>query len=124
MEPQIKSFSYRDRAKFGPDRFHAEVVFSTENQKAVLACFQPGQFIPVHTPGVDLTLVVLEGEGRVVAGEQEIGVAPGQVVTIPAGIKRGVFAKTQMVALHVVSPPPSEADHQEVHTGLMKKSPR
>jgi hypothetical protein len=37
--------------------------------KAVLTCLEPGQFIPVHSAGVDLALLVLEGDGQIVAGD-------------------------------------------------------
>lgn len=65
-----------------------------------------------------MVLLVLEGEGRVVAGEQEEAAHPGATVFVPAGEMRGLKAQTRMVALHVVSPPPTEADHMEVAARL------
>lgn len=112
--------SYRDRAAFAKDRFNPVVVSATERVRVVLVCCEPGQFIPVHQPGVDLTFVILEGEGRLVAGAQEEHVSPGAVAFIPAGEARGLKAETRLVALHVVTPPPTEADHAGVAEKLKR----
>jgi hypothetical protein len=42
------------------------------------------------------------------------------VIVVPAGEQRGVKADTRMVALHVVSPPPTEADHVQVQAGFQR----
>ncbi|HEY7388781.1 MAG TPA: cupin domain-containing protein [Bryobacteraceae bacterium] len=110
--------SYRGAAAFRPERFNPITVAASTHMKVVITCLEPGQFIPVHRPGVDMVLLVLEGEGRVVAGEQEEAAHPGATVFVPAGEMRGLKAQTRMVALHVVSPPPTEADHMEVAARL------
>ncbi len=69
-----------------------------------------------------MVLLVLEGEGRVVAGGQEQAAGPGTIVFGPAGEARGVKAETRLVALHVVSPPPTEKDHVEVMARLKEGS--
>ena len=86
--------------------------------KAVLTCLEPGQFIPAHRPGVDMLLIVLEGEGQLIAGDQQEAAGPGTVVFVPAGEARGVKATSRLVALHIVSPPPTEKDHAEVMARL------
>ena len=106
--------SYRDAVAFRPEKFNPVVLAGSTHMKAVLTCFEPGQFIPVHRPGVDMLLLVLEGEGRVVAGEREEAARPGTTIFVPAGEARGLKADTRIVALHVVSPPPTDADHAEV----------
>ena len=106
--------SYRDRVVFRPEKFNPIPIAGSPRLKTVLTCLEPGQFIPVHRPGVDMLLVVLEGEGRVVAGEREESAGPGVTIFVPAGEARGLKASTRLVALHVVSPPPGEADHQEM----------
>ena len=113
---------YHGAATFQAGRFSPVALGQTERVKVVLTCFEPGQHIPVHSPGVDMTLVVLEGEGTVVAGDQEAEVGPGAIVIVPAGAARGVKARTRLVAVHLVSPPPTEADHAEVQTKLQQGS--
>jgi quercetin dioxygenase-like cupin family protein len=73
------------------------------------ACFEPGQFIPVHQPSVDLTVIVLEGAGALVAGGREERIAPGAIAFIPAGEARGIRAETRLILMHVVTPPPTDA---------------
>ncbi len=110
--------SYRDAVAFQPDRFNPVPVACGAHMKAVLTCLEPGQFIPVHSPGVDMTLIVLEGEGEVVAGESREAIGPGAVVFVPAGEARGIKAGDRFVAVHVVGPPPTEKDHFEVMARL------
>lgn len=100
--------------QFDADRFRPVPLVQNERLKVQLVCFKPGQHIPLHTPGVDLVLTVLEGHGLVIAGEKESVVGPGSVIFVPAGVARGVRAHTRLVALAVVSPPPTAADHVEV----------
>ena len=110
--------SYHDAVTFRPERFNPVLVAAGAHMKAVLTCLEPGQFIPVHTPGVDMALLVLEGDGQIVAGDVQEAIHPGAVVFVPAREARGVKAETRLVALHLVSPPPTEKDHFEVMAKL------
>lgn len=110
--------SSQQAAAFRGERFDPVVIAGNERVKVILACFEPEQFIPVHQPGVDLTLCVLEGEGTLVAGEREEQIRPGVIAFIPAGEARGIKAATRLVLLHVVTPPPTDADHSQVAAGL------
>ena len=119
MEPTILS-DYRAYTRFAAERFSPVPLAQTDGLKVVLTCFEAGQFIPVHAPGVDMVLVILEGVGTVVAGQTECSVSPGSIVVVPAGESRGVKASTRLVAVHVVSPPPAESDHAAVQEGLKR----
>lgn len=114
--------SYKDIAAFRPERFNPVVFAGDERTRVIVASFEPGQFIPEHRPGVDLTLYVIEGEGSIVAGDREERVGPGSLVFVGAGEARGVKAVTRLVILHVVSPIPTEADHAEVAAGFQRGS--
>lgn len=114
--------SYQQAAAFIEQRFNPVVLTENERVKVVLACFEPGQFIPVHQPNVDLTLTILEGEALVAAGEQETRLGPGSLVFVPAGEARGIKAENRLVILHVVTPPPTFEDHTEVMAGLKRGS--
>ncbi len=111
---------YQQAVAFRPDKFNAIALAQNERVKVILACFEPGQFIPVHKPGVDLTLVVMEGAGKLVAGDQEQEIGPGSIAFIPAGEARGIQAKSRLVLMHIVSPPPTDADHVQVAAGLQQ----
>ncbi len=67
--------AYQDSIAFRPERFNPVVLAENPRVKVILVCLEPGQFIPVHRPGVDMALVVLEGEGLLVAGDRESEVA-------------------------------------------------
>ncbi len=110
--------SYQEAAAFRADQFMPVPIAGNERGRVVLICFEPGQFIPVHHPEVDMTLVILEGEGGLVAGDQEQPFRAGTIAFIPAGENRGVKAESRVVAVHVVSPPPTSDDHAQVVAGL------
>lgn len=112
--------SYKQTAAFRPEKFNPLVIAQNERVKVIEACFEPGQFIPVHQPGVDLTLLVLEGNGALVADGREHRIAPGALAFIPAGEARGIKAETRLIVLHVVTPPPNDADHAQVVAGIAK----
>ena len=103
---------------FNDNRFAPNVVFNSPGVKVVLAYFKPGQFIPVHAPAVNVILYILEGEAEVVAGDERLTVAKDDLVVVPEGLKRGVKALSELTLLHVVQPPPSAEDHNEVHAKL------
>jgi quercetin dioxygenase-like cupin family protein len=104
-----------DLKSLNDKKFNPKVIYQTDEIKVVLAYFKEGQFIPVHTPGVDVVLCILEGEAEVVTGEEKIIAKQNDLIIVPKGIKRGVKALTELSVLHVVQPPPSEEDHKEVH---------
>lgn len=104
----------KDKVRFDPDRFAARPLFESPEMKVIQAAFRAGQFIPVHTPDVHVVLYVLAGEGEVVAGAERRRVREGDLVVVPRRMKRGVKAKTDMVILHVVTPPPTQADHGDM----------
>ncbi len=101
-----------DLAEFG-EPFTPKVLFENPHMKVVLAALEPGQEIALHAPSVDLAVAVLEGTGDLWVGREARAVAPGDVAVIPAGATRGVRARGgRLVLLHVVSPHPTDADHE------------
>ncbi len=114
--------SVDDVRAYTEEKFNPIALTGDENVKVILAFFKEGQFIPVHSPGVDLFLFVIEGEGEVMAGDERRQVKSGDIVTVSRGEKRGVRAISNMAALHVVTPAPTEEDHREVQEGLRRGS--
>jgi len=109
-----------DARAYEDDGFSANGVFRSERSKVVYACFEPGQFIPVHAPDSDVVVVVRSGVGLVREGEIEHRVEPGDVVAVEAGTRRGVLADEgeRLEALLVTAPPPTDAEHDPVRRGL------
>ena len=112
--------SYTERWSFAPERFTPVPFGGNERVRALIVCLEPGQFIPVHSPMVDVTFAILEGEGLLMAGDQLANVRAGSVAFVGAGEARGLRASTRLVALHVVTPPPTEADHAGVMAGIAR----
>jgi quercetin dioxygenase-like cupin family protein len=107
-----------DLKSYDEKKFNPKPVYQTGQLRVILAYFKKGQFIPVHSPGVDVVLCILEGEAEVVAGEERIKTKVNDLIIVPKGAKRGVRALTDLTVLHVVQPPPSEEDHKEVRQRL------
>ena len=115
---EIVKVNAKELKSFGEKNFAPNVVYQSSEIKVILAYFKKGQFIPVHTPAVDVVLCILEGEAEVVAGNERLTAAKDDVIVIPKGVKRGVKALTALTVLHVVQPPPTAEDHNEVHAKL------
>lgn len=113
---------YNDVAKFRSEAFAATPVGRGEHLQAMIVCFEPGQYIPVHAPRLDLALVILEGEGELAIENRTEAIRPGSVAFVPGGSTRGVRAVTKITAFQVVSPPPSPGDHDGVQEGLKRGS--
>ncbi|MDG6945794.1 MAG: DUF2249 domain-containing protein [Nitrososphaerota archaeon] len=110
--PVITSFG-RER-QYSDFSFSPIPVYATPSYRVLLTYIRAGQFIPVHTPNIDLIFAVQSGRGTVVAGSERQRISPGDVIIVPKGVRRGILAETDMEALHVVSPPPGDSDHEEV----------
>lgn len=101
-----------DLAEFSADGFGRRTLIETERLRAVVAALEEGQEIPLHAPAADLVMTIVEGTGRVMAGENVHYVRAGDVVVVPAGETRGLRAAGgRLVAVNVVSPPPGPGDH-------------
>ncbi len=115
---EIVRVNARGLKSFDEKKFVPKAVYQSAGIKVILAYFKKGQFIPVHTPGVELVLCVLEGEAEVVAGDERVIAGKDDLIVIPRGVKRGVKALTELTVLHVVQPPPTEEDHKGVHARI------
>lgn len=69
-------------------------------------CYEPGQFTPVHThPDDDEIVFCVEGRGRITfEGLDDVALAPGSLVVLPAGIAHGIeaAADSRMVVIYVI----------------------
>jgi len=107
---------------YDDEKFSAQEVFRTDRSKVVCGYFEPGQFIPVHTPESDVVISIRAGAGIVRDGEDTHSVSPGDIVVIEAGTARGIRADEdeRLEALLVTAPPPSDAEHEPVRKGIQR----
>lgn len=109
---------YDESREFLSDRFSAVPVFTNEKYGVIITYIRSGQFIPVHSPNTALIFQVFKGEGEATIGEKTAQIKPGSIIIVPAGERRGIKARTDMEALHIVVPMPTEQDHEEVQRKL------
>lgn len=105
---------------FRADHYNAVALGGSGNCKIMLVCLEPGQFIPVHQPRIDLCLLILDGNGILSDGQTEQKAGPGDLLFCVAGESRGVMAETRVVALAIVTPPPGPQDHEKVKRMLQE----
>lgn len=103
---------------------YRNAAVGSTNMKVVITCLESGKFIPVHRPGVDMLLLVAEGEGRVTAGERAEAAGPEILIFAPVREARAIKAHTRIVVRQVVSPPPTDPDHAELAAHLKEKDQR
>jgi quercetin dioxygenase-like cupin family protein len=115
LDKNVVRINALELKSFNEERFNPRVIYQSNEIKVILAYFKEGQFIPVHTPGVDVVLCILDGRAEVVTGEDRMVAGEKDIIIVPEGVKRGVKALTELTVLHIVQPPPSEEDHEEVH---------
>ena len=107
-----------DLAEFSAQEFGRKVLAETDRFRVVIAALEDGQEIPLHAPPLDMVMTIVEGTGKVMAGEQVHAVRAGDVVIVPAGQTRGLQATGgRLVAVNVVSPPPGAGHHAATSTG-------
>lgn len=103
-----------DLAEFSPVGFGRRTLTETAGFRVVVAALEDGQQIPLHAPALDLVMAIMEGTGQVMAGDTAFSVRGGDVIFVPAGEIRGLIATGgRLVAVNVVSPPPSVGDHSD-----------
>jgi len=104
---------------YDDDQFNAVSAFESDRTKVVCGFFRPGQFIPVHAPSSDLTVVVRSGRAVVREGDTEHEVSEGDIVVVDADTERGIRAHGDgLEALLITAPPPTDAEHGPVREGL------
>lgn len=96
--PQLKGFS--------PQRPRVNMLHNSEQMRVVLFGFLPGQEMSPHSVASEISFYILEGEGRVLVGEEESPVSAGALVFCPPGARHGIKTTTNMVVLATISPSP------------------
>lgn len=118
---QVVFTNFEKEKEFNEARFNPKSIYETDKVKVILGYFKAGQFIPVHKPAINLVLYIVEGTGEVIAAGNKYNVKAGDLIIVPEGEDRGIKAHTNLTMLHIVSPPPTIADHKEVKEKLEKK---
>lgn len=86
------------RAVFAADGPKPQFLLDTPQFKVLVVGLEAGQQIPLH-PGEPATYHFLEGEGLMTVGDETFAIKPGVTIIAPAGVPRGMSAKTRVVFL-------------------------
>jgi hypothetical protein len=60
-EKKVIKANAQDLKSFDEKKFNPKTIYQSDKIKVILAYFKKGQFIPVHTPGINVVLCILEG---------------------------------------------------------------
>lgn len=103
-----------DLAEFSDRGAGRRMLIETEHVRAVVVALEDGQEMPVEASPVDVVVTIVDGTGRVMAGDATRWVRAGDVAVIPAGERHGLRAiGGRLVAVSVAGPPPTAGDRAE-----------
>jgi quercetin dioxygenase-like cupin family protein len=88
----------KSQAVFAADGPKPHFLLDTPQFKALVVGLEAGQQIPLH-PGEAAMYHFLEGEGLMTVGDESFAIRPGATLVAPAGMPRGMNAKTRVVFL-------------------------
>ncbi len=86
------------RAVFAADSPKPQFLIDTPQFKALVVGLEPGQQLPVH-PGAAAMYHFLQGEGLMTVGDESFAIQPGVTIIAPAGVSRGMSARTRVIFL-------------------------
>ena len=101
MPDPISEIYYADTqavAAFAADGPSPRFLIDTPNFKSLVVGLEAGQQIPAH-PGEAAMYHFLEGNGLMTVGDETFAVKPGVTLIAPAGVTRGMNAKTRLIFL-------------------------
>lgn len=83
----------------------ARILVDKPELKLVYLEIEPGKKVEEHEAGVDVTFVVLSGEGTCRTGDKSVFMREGMFFTCPAGVTRSFSCEDKGLALLVVRAP-------------------
>ena len=95
-------------ARFNPDKFAKQDLFSGQSLFLGLNCFEPGQVHASHVhTGADKFYYIVSGRARITVGKETHEVVGGMLVWAPAEVEHGVPEVMERTVMLVgIAPPP------------------
>ncbi len=81
------------------DSIISRTIYEDDQVKAILFNFAPHQELSEHTASVPAVVHFLDGEARVVLGEDELDARPGTWIHMPAKQPHSIVARTHLTML-------------------------
>src|SRR5574338_231888 len=95
---QIYFADTKSKAVFLAGGPQPQFLMDTPHFKTLVVGLEAGSHIPAH-PDQAAMYHILEGTGLMTIGEEVFEIKPGVTVIAPAGVKRGVNARTRLIFL-------------------------
>ena len=93
--------------EFSTDKRIKKKLHGSEKIVAGLLCYEPGQGTPVHQhPKQDEIFHVIEGNGKIIIGEEETSINTGSLIFVSAQERHGIMAAndSRLVVMFFKSP--------------------
>ena len=90
----VQAVNINDVKRFSPDARVNLPLLISKDLVTRINCYEPGQFTPFHVhPNDDEVVFCVEGRGLVTfEGRDAVPLAPGTIVSLPAGLPHGLEA--------------------------------
>jgi len=84
---------------YSPQAVVSKTLVDKKAGTITLFAFDAGQNLSEHTAPFDAVVQVLEGQARILIGDDEVVASAGGLVIMPAGVPHAVFAKERFKML-------------------------
>ena len=95
------------QADFSAERPRSQILYDSEAARVVLFNLRTGQTVPPHVAPVRVLMLVIEGRGEFVVGEEALPVGPGSLAICEPNESHGFTAAEDLSVLAVIAPRPS-----------------
>ncbi len=95
--------NWQDSVTFGDKGPSPTTLIETPRLKVVLVGLRADQAIPVH-PSPEAVYHFVQGTGTIAVDGESFEIQPGATVIAPAGSKRGITARTELVFIGSTNP--------------------
>jgi|SRR5450631_684001 len=76
--------------KFDDAKRYQETVWSDDHSRISMLCLKPGQEVITHTHHGSHIWTVIEGQGEMLSGKENLKISVGQIVVVPALEDHGI----------------------------------
>jgi quercetin dioxygenase-like cupin family protein len=102
----MEKVSLEELEEYNREHPVAKLLHDSEAVRVVLFCLDKGQEIPLHVSTSEVLMQVFRGQGRLIAGEDEIKAKPGTMVVCARKEPHGIKAAERMTVLATIAPRP------------------
>ncbi|MPZ44357.1 MAG: cupin domain-containing protein [Betaproteobacteria bacterium] len=107
IESSAQSVNINELKRYSPQARVNQPLLSSKDFVTRMNCYEPGQVTPFHVhPNDDEVIFCVEGRGAITfEGRDDVPLAPGSLVSLPAGLPHGIAAAadSRMVVIYTTN---------------------